>query len=131
MAILLLVFVVVNGGQRPHRQGWKREASTLTWAAFWFLYLISNAVEYTPESGEIMITGSQNGMAIWNTVDELAPEEVASLFERYWRKDQVRGDSNHVGLGLTLAKECADVVGLSLTAELKGNKIRFQLEPKS
>ena len=93
--------------------------------------LISNAVEYTPANGEIMVTGSQNGMMIWNTVEDLKAEEVESLFDRYWRKDQVRSDSNHVGLGLTLAKECAEAVGFSLTAELEGDKIRFQLETKS
>jgi signal transduction histidine kinase len=90
--------------------------------------LFSNAVEYTPPEGEILVSIQPEKVEVRNTADGLDAEQVGHFFDRYWRRDKVRGDSTHTGLGLSLARACADALGLQLTASLDGSDVRFVLE---
>lgn len=89
--------------------------------------LFSNAVEYTPDRGKIAITCSETGIQVSNSVENLEEDEVAHLFDRFWRGDASRTDSNHAGLGLALAKSCAEALGMTLEASLKKNLLTFAL----
>lgn len=84
--------------------------------------LLSNAVEYTPAGGCIEIHGSASDagfqLALTNSNDNLSAEDVAHLFEPFWRKDAARADSSHCGLGLTVAAALAHALGLELRATL-------------
>ena len=57
------------------------------------------------------------------------PQEEIDGFERYWRRDPARGDgeSNHAGLGLSLARACAGALGMDLSARLDGEVLRICL----
>ncbi len=97
-----------------------------------FTNLFSNATEYTPADGCIDITGSSgmNGtvLSVTNTASNLDTESVAHLFERFWRQDNARTDSNHCGLGLSLARTCSEALSLNLQAKLDDeNRIVFSL----
>jgi two-component system sensor histidine kinase BaeS len=95
--------------------------------------LISNAVEYSPEGGEIGIEHVEDSggrdLVFDNPAEHLAPGDVPHLFERFWRADAARHGTGHAGLGLPLAKTCAGIMGLSLAAELdeRTKQLRFRL----
>jgi two-component system sensor histidine kinase QseC len=86
--------------------------------------LLSNAVEYTPPSGrgEIRWHGETAVLTVSNTVHDLTAADVPHLFERLWRKDESRTGRDHCGLGLALSRTFADLLGLDLKAEFKGEK---------
>jgi len=95
--------------------------------------LFSNAVEYTPRSGSVCIEtlsgedGRIVGMSVANSVNGLKPDDVPHLLDRFWRRDESRTDSGHSGLGLSLAKACAEVLSLDLSAKLENDSLRFDL----
>jgi signal transduction histidine kinase len=95
--------------------------------------LIANAVEYSPPGGAVMVAGVSRGnpIKVSNPAPMLRPDDVPHLFERLWRKDMVRGDSAHAGLGLSLAKGCASALGFNLSAELSAqNTLKMSLRLK-
>ena len=86
------------------------------------LNLLNNAVDYTPPRGAIRVAfqeeAEQFTLAVTNTVNNLQPADLPHLFQRFWRKDKVRSDGDHTGLGLSLVKSFAELLGLELTASL-------------
>ena len=89
--------------------------------------LMANAVEYSPKGDQVEIELSPTGFSISNTAGNLDDTSVSHLFDRYWRADASRSDSNHVGLGLSLSRSCARVCGLKLAASLHEGRITFSL----
>lgn len=83
--------------------------------------LVSNAVAYAPAESAVRISWSAKAaafeIAVANAAPEIQADDLPHLFERFWRKDPSRTDTQHRGLGLSLAAELASVVGGSLTAE--------------
>jgi two-component system sensor histidine kinase QseC len=87
-----------------------------------FSNLFSNAVVYSPEGSTIscsaaVLEGTLE-VEVANPAPGLGPEDLPFLFERFWRKDSARTDSLHAGLGLSLARSFAELLGLRLTARL-------------
>jgi signal transduction histidine kinase len=86
--------------------------------------LLTNAVEYSPAGGVIRVSFStqagQFALAVANTVHNLEPSDLPNLFQRFWRKDKARSDAEHSGLGLSLVKSFAELLGLELAAALNG-----------
>ncbi len=84
--------------------------------------LLSNAVEYTPVAGTVRVSADQQDgrftLSVANTVDNLRPDDLPHLFERFWRKDASRASSEHTGLGLALAKAFAELLGMKIHAAL-------------
>jgi signal transduction histidine kinase len=72
-----------------------------------FVNLLENAVRYTPDGGEIRLTGrrehSQAVIEVRDTGPGIAREDLAHLFEPFYRADKARSSADHVGLGLSLA----------------------------
>jgi two-component system sensor histidine kinase QseC len=80
--------------------------------------LLTNAVEYATEHGQIRVAGNASRLEISNTTDQLTRADLPHLFERFWRKDASRTDAWHSGLGLTLARAATAALGLELSAEM-------------
>ena len=85
--------------------------------------LFSNAAEYTPPGGRIRVEcrpAPAGGIELTaaNTVKNLDPLDIPHLFERFWRRDEARTSGKHHGLGLCVAKSCAQILSCTLTAEL-------------
>lgn len=84
--------------------------------------LFDNAVSHATAGGEIAIVleNSPTGasLKVTNTTDDLEPDDVPKLFERFWRKESARSGGHHVGLGLSLARSLADAMQWTLTATL-------------
>ncbi len=84
--------------------------------------LFDNAVDYTPEGGELNISleggGSGVVLRVANTAGHLDSVDVAKLFDPFWRKEAARSGGQHVGLGLSLARTFATAMGWTLSATL-------------
>jgi signal transduction histidine kinase len=84
--------------------------------------LISNALEYTPEGGQITVTtGQAEGMctcAVRDTGIGIAPEDLPHIFESFFRSDRVRKTGREgSGLGLAIAHEIVEVHGGRIEVE--------------
>lgn len=71
--------------------------------------LISNAVRYTPEGGQVIVRCSSDAMmGIIEVIDNgqgIAPEHQERIFERFYRVDKARSsDLGGTGLGLSIVK---------------------------
>ena len=71
--------------------------------------LVSNAVRYTPEGGEITLAWAlHNGegvFAVSDTGEGIAPEHIPRLTERFYRVDRSRSrETGGTGLGLAIVK---------------------------
>ena len=84
--------------------------------------LFSNAVEYTPAAGTVRVSAEQHDgqfrLSVANTVDNLGPDDLPHLFERFWRKDASRTSAEHAGLGLSLAEAYAELLKMKIRADL-------------
>lgn len=74
-----------------------------------FNNLVSNAVRYTPEGGEISLRWYQDGSGIHFEVKDtgmgIAPQHIPRLTERFYRVDTARSrESGGTGLGLAIVK---------------------------
>jgi two-component system sensor histidine kinase QseC len=94
--------------------------------------LLENAVDYTPTGDEVSIR-LESGAAgvklrIRNSSDNLAADDVAKMFDRFWRKEEARSGGRHFGLGLSLARMFAQAMGWTLTAALdEQRRLEFTL----
>lgn len=94
--------------------------------------LFSNAVEYTPEGGTIEIgiqqSNNQRALSVQNTTQDVSPQDLSHFFERFWRKDKVRGNSEHMGLGLSLTQMICLRLQIHFTVSMpKPNVVCFWL----
>lgn len=77
-------------------------------ARLW-LILLDNAVKYTPEGGRIhflvQVLAGHAEFVISDTGVGIAPEDLAHVFDRFWRADKVRSRAvGGAGLGLSIAR---------------------------
>lgn len=113
---------------------WEAEPGTSAWIDPYGLLIIlrnllTNAVEYAGTNGRIWINAfHEDGRAVIrvaNTGCNLAPEDLARVFERFWRGDSSRsGEQAHAGLGLALSRQLAEGMGGSMAAG-RDNQGRF------
>jgi heavy metal sensor kinase len=73
------------------------------------LNLVSNAINYTPQSGEIIISlgkvGEQARLIVRDTGPGIPAEDLPHIFERFYRaeKSRTRSKAGGFGLGLSIA----------------------------
>jgi len=70
--------------------------------------LISNAVRYVNEKGEININGAKKEFVISNTTDSLPDITPAELFKPFVKGDETRSNESGSGLGLSISKNIFD-----------------------
>ena len=91
--------------------------------------LLDNAVRHAAGSEVSLSLKRQGHAAVLTAVndgDEIPPEKLAHLFDRFYRADEARtDDGHHYGLGLSIAKAIAEKHGGSITASCGGGKVRF------
>ncbi len=70
------------------------------------LNLVSNAISYTPESGEIFLSlrkeGNEVRISVRDTGSGIPEEDIPHLFERFFRGEKSRGWHHTSGFGLGL-----------------------------
>ena len=98
--------------------------------------LLDNAVKYTPTGGRVAVRAGNLDegrivVEISDTGPGIAPEDIAHIFERFWRADPARSTGG-TGLGLSLAKAIAEAHGGRLEVDSivgRGSTFRFTLTP--
>ena len=101
--------------------------------------LVSNALRYIPESGQIQISVKKNSAQALLTISDdgpgVPPEDVANIFMRFWRGDRSRSRaSGGAGLGLAIARQLVEAQGGQIFAENRiegGLKISIQFPLKA
>ncbi|WP_188207438.1 cell wall metabolism sensor histidine kinase WalK [Alkalibacillus aidingensis] len=97
--------------------------------------IISNAIKYSPEGGEINVTVVKNRHQILTKVSDegvgIPEENLEKIFERFYRVDKARTRQlGGTGLGLAIAKELIEAHDGKIWAESregKGTTISFSL----
>ena len=88
--------------------------------------LLENAVEYAPKGSPVQLQSATQGrqfhLTISNAAEDLTPDDITHLFDRFWRKDKARTRSIHVGLGLSLSRALAQSLGYTLKAALDARR---------
>ena len=95
--------------------------------------LLDNALEYSPEGSTVCLKAKRkNKKLLLSVIDEgsgIPEKEKHRIFDRFYRTDKSRSDKAHFGLGLSVAKELAQLHGggISVHDEPEGGT-RFTLQ---
>ena len=99
--------------------------------------LVANAIQYTPEDGEVTISAARHENEIYISVKDtgigIPPEYLANLFTRFYRVDKSRSRNagGGSGIGLTIAKHLVEAHGgriwVESTGEGQGSTFSFSL----
>ncbi len=86
-----------------------------------WMNLLTNAVKYTPENGEIKVEiinlRDEVEVYVSDTGIGISEEDMAHLFERFYRADKARTRTDHsTGLGLSIAQKIIELHEGSITA---------------
>lgn len=70
--------------------------------------LLSNAIKYSPEGGEVLISGQIRPEQVIVCVQDegpgIAPEDIPHVFDRFYRADEATRTTQGAGLGLYLTR---------------------------
>jgi signal transduction histidine kinase len=82
--------------------------------------LVENAINHSPDGGEIRLGARDDGDACTITVADsgpgIPPEDLSRIFERFHRVDKSRRRPGGTGLGLAIAKHLVELHGGKVTA---------------
>ena len=91
--------------------------------------LLDNAVRHATGSEIILTLKHQGHAAVLNVIndgEEIPPEKLEHLFDRFYRVEEARTDQGlHYGLGLSIAKAIAEKHSGSITVSCRGGKVQF------
>ena len=85
--------------------------------------LLENAVLHTPQGGRVSVVAEVPGtgvarFTVSDTGEGIAPEDLAQVFERFYRVDPSRSrTTGGIGLGLTIARRIVEAHGGTIRAE--------------
>jgi two-component system, OmpR family, sensor kinase len=86
--------------------------------------LISNAINYTPAGGEVVVRTCviEGGVevSVQDTGVGIAPAELPRIFERFYQVDKARGPRRGTGLGLAIVQEIVQAHGGKIAASSLG-----------
>lgn len=81
--------------------------------------LLENAARYSPESQPIELAARRDNGSLVFTVSDRGPgvgdEDIARIFEPFYRARSAAPDAGRAGLGLSIARTLAEIQGGSLT----------------
>lgn len=90
-----------------------------------FLNLVSNAIQYTPQGGEVVVSMGKTDKQVQVRVQDSGPgiplEDLPHIFERFYRgeKSRTRSKASGFGLGLSIAYWIVEHHGGNIRVESK------------
>jgi two-component system sensor histidine kinase QseC len=88
--------------------------------------LLSNAVSHTPRGGDVQCRAIPEHDAIRlefrNTNPGVTPADIGRITEPFWRRDRVRSEAGHAGIGLSLVKAYASALHLAVAFDVDESK---------
>jgi signal transduction histidine kinase len=81
--------------------------------------LVGNAVAHAPASSAVTVEANSRVISVSNPAPGLSDVDLERLFEPFWRGDPARTGDGHSGLGLSIVKTCAELLGGSCFRELR------------
>jgi len=78
-----------------------------------FLVLLDNALKYSAEGGEVMVTLSDSSIEIRDFGIGISPDDLPHIFKRFYQADRARSQGGY-GLGLSLAETIVKAHGGSI-----------------
>ena len=85
--------------------------------------LLSNAIVHGQEGHDIRCSIAQETghakLTLANRSDELVESDLPHLFDRFWRKDAARSNSEHGGLGLSIVHGLAQLLDIEVQVGLE------------
>lgn len=98
-----------------------------------FRNLTDNIVRYTPENGEAEIqierTPDFVNIIYLNAVQELLPQDLPYIFERFYRGEKSRSRQHGgAGIGLAIVKELVEAHGGTVGAEYEQDRIKILVQ---
>lgn len=87
-----------------------------------FSILLENAIKYSPPQGSIEVTLDKRGknirFMVYNTAEEIPPDSLPHLFDRFYRTDSSRNsETGGYGIGLSIARAVTAAHKGKITAE--------------
>lgn len=89
-----------------------------------FSNLLGNAIKYTPEHGQIVISTKSNSISIGNS-GEKSIANSKKLFQRFHKEDK---QSQSLGLGLSIAKKICDYYDFQIVYSFKDSMHHFSVK---
>jgi signal transduction histidine kinase len=97
--------------------------------------LLSNSLRYTPTGGRVTLSAARHSESVSIVITDtglgIAPQDLRSIFERFYRSDKARSHHGQgAGLGLAIAKQLVEAQGgrVSATSTLgEGTTITLQI----
>jgi len=95
--------------------------------------LIDNALKYSPEKSEISFSLNRKKdkviISCKNSCDNFDSNDIPHLFERFYRGDKSHSNETEgYGLGLSIAKEIAELHNASIDVEYEDNIVTFTVK---
>lgn len=88
--------------------------------------LLANAVAHSPAGTTVVCTSDETdgraSVTFGNRAESLEPQDLDVMFDRFWRKDEARAGGRHAGLGLSLVRALADLLGIEIATRLDPDK---------
>jgi signal transduction histidine kinase len=78
-----------------------------------FLVLLDNALKYSAEGGEVVVTLADNCVEIKDFGTGISHEDLPHIFKRFYQADRARSQGGY-GLGLSLAESIVKAHGGSI-----------------
>lgn len=92
---------------------------------------LDNAKKYSNENGRITLSlkkvKDKAQVTVFNTGAQIPADEIDKIFDRFYRVDKVRSAASGYGLGLSIAKNIADVHSTKITVESDENGTKFSV----
>ena len=89
--------------------------------------LLSNALRYTPDGGNITIAAHQRLNQLILQVEDsgrgIDPSDLPYIFDRFYKVDSSRSEGGKMGLGLAISKALVEAMGGMITAESGGDQL--------
>jgi signal transduction histidine kinase len=100
--------------------------------------LITNALRYTPKGGQIRLLAAPDldgvALSVRDNGQGIPAESLPHIFDRFYRADPARSQSDQSGLGLAIARSIVEAHGGRIAAESKvgqGTTIKITLPARS